>query len=214
MAPKLYLMQASPPCRAVLMVAKAIGLELDIEEVDKEALRTPEMLELNPQHTVPIFVDDDFVVWDSHAIAGYLVGQYGEDDTLYPKNDIRKRAVIDQRLHFENGVLYERCRTASYPLFTGTGDISEDDRDKLIEAYGFLEEFLNGRPWLAGDEMTIADLSILATVVSADLFIPVDGERFPQLADWLKTGKELPYFDECNADGLAKFKEMLPTPEA
>jgi glutathione S-transferase len=113
MAPKLYLMQASPPCRAVLMVAKAIGLELDIEEVDKEALRTPEMLELNPQHTVPILVDDDFVVWDSHAIAGYLVGQYGEDDTLYPKNDIRKRAVIDQRLHFENGVLYERCRTAS-----------------------------------------------------------------------------------------------------
>jgi glutathione S-transferase len=62
--------------------------------------------------------------------------------------------------------------------------------------------------------MTIADLSILATVVSANLFIPVDGDRFPQLADWLKTGKELPYFDECNADGLAKFKEMLPTPEA
>ena len=46
MAPKLYVMYASPPCRTVLMVAKAIGLELDVEEVEKEALRTPEMLEV------------------------------------------------------------------------------------------------------------------------------------------------------------------------
>ncbi|XP_044270689.1 glutathione S-transferase 1-like [Tribolium madens] len=214
MAPKLYIMQVSPPCRAVMMVAKAIGLELDIEEVEREALKTPEMLELNPQHTVPILVDEDFVVWDSHAIAGYLVGQYAEDDTLYPKGDIRKRAIIDQRLHFENGVLYERCRAVAHILFSGIGDISEDDRDKLLEAYGFLEEFLNGHPWLAGDEMTVADLSVLATLASADLFIPVEADRFPQLFDWLKTGKELPFFDECNAEGLAKFKEMLPTPES
>ena len=101
-----------------------------------------------------------------------------------------------------------------FPLFTGTGDISDDDRDKLIEAYGFLEEFLSGHPWLAGDDMSIADLSILATVATADLFIPVEADRFPQLSDWLKTGKELPYFEECNAVGLAKFKDMLPTPEA
>jgi hypothetical protein len=58
MAPKLYLMQASPPCRAVLMVAKAIGLELDIEEVDKEALRTPEMLEVGPDSPFSRFIED------------------------------------------------------------------------------------------------------------------------------------------------------------
>lgn len=66
---------------------------------------------------MPILVDDDFVLWDSHAIAGYLVGQYGADDTLYPKDDYRKRAVIDQRLHFEGGVLYERCSTAAVRIF-------------------------------------------------------------------------------------------------
>lgn len=36
----------SPPCRTVLMVAKAINLELEIEEVEKEQLKTPEMLEV------------------------------------------------------------------------------------------------------------------------------------------------------------------------
>lgn len=100
-----------------------------------------------------------------------------------------------------------------HPIFTGTGDLSDDDRDKLIEAYGFLEEFLNGHPWMAGTDLTIADLSILATLVSVELLVPVEADRFPQLSDWLNTAKELPYFEECNAEGLAKFKELLPTPE-
>lgn len=46
MAPKLYYMAASPPCRAVLMVAKAIGLELELEAVEFEQLRTEEILEV------------------------------------------------------------------------------------------------------------------------------------------------------------------------
>ncbi|CAH0546304.1 unnamed protein product [Brassicogethes aeneus] len=210
MAPKAFIMKLSPPCRAILMVAKAIGLELDIEEVEKDQLRTPEMLEMNPQHTVPILVDGDFILWDSHAISGYLVGQYGEDDSLYPKDDTKKRATIDQRLHFENGILYTRCREAALPLFMGESEIDEDVKDKLIEALGFLESFLNGHDWFAGDEVTIADLSILSTLATVELFIPVDAERFPQLDAWLKRAKDLPYFHETNAEGLQLFKEMMP----
>lgn len=36
---------------------------------------------------------------------GYLVDKYGKDDKLYPKN-LRQRAIVDQRLHFEGGVLF------------------------------------------------------------------------------------------------------------
>lgn len=37
----------------------------------------------------------------------YLVSAYSKDDTLYPK-DIRIRALIDQRLHFDLGTLSQR----------------------------------------------------------------------------------------------------------
>lgn len=37
----------------------------------------------------------------------YLVSAYAKDDTLYPK-DIRIRALIDQRLHFDLGTLSQR----------------------------------------------------------------------------------------------------------
>lgn len=56
---------------------------------------------------MPTLVEEDgYVLWDSHAIAGYLIAAYAPDDSLYPKEDIRLRATIDQRLHFDNGVLF------------------------------------------------------------------------------------------------------------
>jgi hypothetical protein len=42
----------------------------------------------------------------SRAILAYLANQYGKDDTLYPK-DAKKRAIVDQRLYFDIGSLYQ-----------------------------------------------------------------------------------------------------------
>lgn len=38
---------------------------------------------------------------------GYLVNQYGKDDSLYP-TDPQKRALVDQRLYFDAGTLQAR----------------------------------------------------------------------------------------------------------
>ncbi|XP_028176456.1 glutathione S-transferase 1-like, partial [Ostrinia furnacalis] len=46
----------------------------------------------------------------SHAICGYLVNKYGKDDRLYP-TEPRKRALIDQRLHFDSSVLFVALKT-------------------------------------------------------------------------------------------------------
>lgn len=62
---------------------------------------------MNPQHTIPTLVDNGFVIWDSHAIMSYIVSKYGKDKSLYPE-DLEKRAVVDQRLHFDSSILCTR----------------------------------------------------------------------------------------------------------
>jgi glutathione S-transferase len=45
-------------------------------------------------------------VFSSRAILGYLADQYGKDDSLYPK-DPKQRTIINQRLYFDIGTLYQ-----------------------------------------------------------------------------------------------------------
>ncbi|KAF5279733.1 hypothetical protein FQA39_LY05423 [Lamprigera yunnana] len=209
MAPKVYVKCMSPPCRAVLTVAKAIDVELEIVEVDDEFLRGSEILKLNPQHTIPILEDDDFIVWESHAINVYLITKYGKEDLLYP-TDPQVRAVIDQRMHFESGVLFPRFVDAFMPIMMGmTTQISDKCFERIDEACGFLNSFLEDRKWLAGDEVCVADASILCTMTAIEMAIPVDQEKFPNLFDWLQRGKELEFFKEVNDEILARMADFV-----
>ncbi|KDR06629.1 Glutathione S-transferase 1-1, partial [Zootermopsis nevadensis] len=160
----LYYVLPSPPCRAVMLLAKTLGLELNLKKTDllaKEQLK-PEFLKINPQHTVPTLVDDGFILWESHAILGYLVNQYGKDDSLYPKEP-KKRAVIDQRLHFDTGVLFPRL--AAFCTFVKEGKTPDADAAaKVEETFEFLNKFLEGRDWLAGSKITIADFAVVVNV--------------------------------------------------
>lgn len=58
-------------------------------------------MKLNPQHSVPVVVDEDgFVMNESRAIQAYLVDAKSTGSTLYP-TDPKARFIIDQRLYFD-----------------------------------------------------------------------------------------------------------------
>ncbi|KAF5279724.1 hypothetical protein FQA39_LY05414 [Lamprigera yunnana] len=106
MSVKLYMFNGSPPARTALITATAVGVSVDVKVIHKnEELHTPEFLKMNPQHTVPVLDDGGKYLSDSHAIAAYLVGKYGKDDSLYPK-DLHQRAVVDQRMYYAPGVRF------------------------------------------------------------------------------------------------------------
>jgi glutathione S-transferase len=105
----LYYLPASAPCRSAMMVARVLGLEVNLKLVDLMAgeQMKPEFLKINPQHNVPTIDDDGFYLNESRVICTYLIQKYAKDDTLYPK-DAAKRALVDQRLYFDMGTLYDR----------------------------------------------------------------------------------------------------------
>lgn len=109
MALKLFHTSISPPSRAVLLTIRNLGLEVEVKKLNLLAgdHLTPEFLQLNPEHKVPVLVDDDFVLTESRAIMAYLVNSRKPGSDWYP-TDPRKRAVIDQRLYYDATVVFER----------------------------------------------------------------------------------------------------------
>uniref|UniRef100_A0A0K8VWZ4 Glutathione S-transferase 1 n=2 Tax=Bactrocera latifrons TaxID=174628 RepID=A0A0K8VWZ4_BACLA len=201
--PVLYYTLRSPPCRAVLLTAAAIGLELELRltNLKERDHLTPEFLKLNPQHTIPVLDDNGTVVTDSHVINAYLVDKYSSDETLYPK-DQQKRREVDARLYFDAGHLFPRVRLMVEPIiYFGADKIQEEKIRYMKLAYDGLEKCLANAPYLCGQHLTIADLCAVASVSSAVHFAPIDEEEFPQLAAWLKRLWLLPYYKKSNQEG-------------
>lgn len=189
------------------MIAKVLNVQLNLKHIDLFAKEhpTPEFVKVNPQHTVPTLVDNDFVLWESRVILAYLVEKYGRNDSLYPK-DPKKRAIVNQRLYFDMDPLYE-----SFELFYNPQIFENQAADpelliKLEKAVELFELFLSSSTFVAGDNATIADYSIIASISPyAELY---DFSRFKNVTRWFELCQSLPGI-EINNESLKAIKKLI-----
>ncbi|CAB3229056.1 unnamed protein product [Arctia plantaginis] len=208
-APKLYHFNVSGPSRGALFAARVIGVPVEIEVINlfKKEQLNESFLKINPQHCLPTLDDDGFIIWESRAIACYLADKYGKDDQFYPK-DLKKRALVNQRLFFDSSSLYVKIRAICLPiLYFGVKEISQPLRDDLNTTLGFLETFLSDSEWVAGDSPTIADTSTYASL-SSILAVGWDISSFPNIQRWVKQCSELPGAAE-NDEGAKAFGDAI-----
>ncbi|XP_023297286.1 glutathione S-transferase 1 [Lucilia cuprina] len=201
--PVLYYTPRSPPCRAVLLTAAALGVDLDLRPMNlKEGDHlTPEFLKLNPLHTIPVLDDNGVVITDSHVICSYLADKYAVDETLYPKDKLQ-RMKVDARLYFDCGHLFPRARLMVEPvIYFGADNIAQEKVAYMQKAYDGLEKCLTSSKYLCGEDLTIADLCCIASVSTAMLFAPIEEEKFPNLKAWVDRLAELPYYKKNNQEG-------------
>lgn len=197
MAPiDFYYVPRSTMCNTIIMVAKAVGAEMNLilTELQNGEHLTPEFLKINPQHTIPTIHDNGFPLWETRAIITYLVDKYAADDSLYPK-DAQKRAIVNQRLYFDLGTLNKAFADYFYPLFRK--EPADPEKFKAIEkAFEFLDIFLEGNDFLAGDFLSVADF-MTATTVYAFTLLDTDMAKYKNVKRWLVSmDKHLPLFDE------------------
>lgn len=170
------------------------------------------MIQINPERTVPTLVDGDFILWDSHAICAYLVDKYGKDDKLYPK-DLRLRAKCNQRLFFDAASLFVRLRDISLNIFfRGGSEIPRDRVEAIFEAYEILERFLVSDPFLVGNQLTIADISVANTVLPLEMYASLQADKHSKILAWIERIKQtVPFYMEMNSKALKDVRELLQT---
>lgn len=75
----------------------------------------------------------------------------------------------------------------------------------MEEIYRLLNTFLEKTEYIAGDNLTIADFSIIASVSCGELMVPVDQAKFPKLVEWENKLKKLPCYS-AGVPGLKKWE--------
>jgi len=186
-----------------------VGVELNSIQVNTfvgEQLK-PEFVKINPQHTIPTLVDNGFVIWETRAIVVYLVEQYGKDDSLYPK-DPQKQALINQLLYFDMGTLYEAIAKYFFPLLRTGKPGTQENFEKLVAAFNLLNTFLEGQDYVAGSQLSVADIVILATVSTTEM-VEFDLEQFPNVVRWYKNAQKVTPGWDKNLESIRNAKKFL-----
>lgn len=90
----------------------------------------------------------------------------------------------------------------------GAKDIDEIQKSLLVEAYEFVEKFLENKSWIAGDSFTIADMSFITSISSWAKLVPVSNSDFPRIKAWINRVEKLPCY-EANVSGQTEFEEVV-----
>ncbi|KAJ8717507.1 hypothetical protein PYW08_005906 [Mythimna loreyi] len=209
---KIYKIDSSPPARVCVIVAELLKLDYTTQDVNLltgEHL-TPEYLEKNPMHTVPVLEDGDFVLADSHAIMAYLISKYGTaeiQEKLYP-SDLQIRATIQQRMFFETANIIAVAREIVYNLMAGKEAPTAKQIEYMNDGYSILEKYLEKSKFVACDHFTIADLSLVAVISSTNVYVPVD-PKYTKIHAWWNLLKEEDWYKNMNQPGLSQYEEWI-----
>ena len=172
----LHVFPLSPRAFKVLFAASQIGIDYKVSLVDfaKQDQKTPGFTALNPNQRMPVLEDDGFVLWESNAIVQYLASLKPESGLLPSDLKPRMTAVKWQfweTAHFDPACAIFMFERVVKPLF-GRGDASESEikrgEELLARLCPVLDGALQKTRYVAGDSLSVADISLGATLVSAD----------------------------------------------
>ena len=209
---KLYGFELSIPVNRVRLCLNAMGLDYEFVRVNPMAgeHQTKEHLKRHPAGKIPAIDDEGFTLFESNAIMKYLCRKYKSE--FYPE-EIIAQAQVDQWLDFITNHLANGFNKVLFNKFIA-GIVGADvDERSLQDGYGFIKRFLavidkqlGASTFVAGNNMTIADFSLLATVDPAEL-IDINLQDYPNVDAWRnKLLKEKFYTDMHNSFGEAMEK--------
>jgi glutathione S-transferase len=92
-------------------------------------------------------------------------------------------------------------------LRVGVKKIPSEIRESLKVLLNTLETFLTQSEWFAGDELTLADFALLASVESIKCW-GANFTEYPRLNYWYERCRPLPGFTE-NHEGARKLAEKM-----
>ncbi|KAK3501531.1 putative translation elongation factor eEF-1, gamma chain [Neurospora crassa] len=194
---KLYTYEANPRSTAILAVAKANNLDLEVIKVDLEAA-IEEYKKVNPLGKVPTFVGaDGYTLFECIAIAIYVASQ-NEKTTLLGKTKQDYASILKWLSFFNTEVLPPLA--GWYRPLLGKAPYNkkavEDAQATALKAISVAEAHLKNNTFLVGERITLADLFATGIIARGFEFFfdKAWREQYPNVTRWYTTVYNQPIY--------------------
>ncbi|XP_058066715.1 glutathione S-transferase theta-1-like [Anopheles bellator] len=223
---KLYYDLMSQPSRAlwILLEKTKIPYEKCLVNLGKGEHLTEQFKEINRFQKVPCITDSKIKLAESVAIIRYLAREYTLPDHWFPAES-RRQARVDEYLEWQHHNTRAACATFFQyvwlrPRLMGTAvDPKRADqyREQMEKCLDFIEsEYLgHGSPYIAGDEISVADLLAACEIEQAKMagYDPCAGR--PKLTEWMARVRDAtnPYYDQAHKLVYKIMPDTIPKPK-
>lgn len=175
----------------IVWLCEELGLDYELKRYQRRAdnrLAPPEYKALHPMGTAPILTDGDLVLGESGAICEYLIQAHGQG-RLAVKPGEPGFADYLYWLHFANGTLQPVVMQVRYLERVDPSDQNaplQMARERFKLVFSTLEKRLGEASFLAGHELTAADIMTVFSLTTMRLFKPYDLSPWPNILAYLQ----------------------------
>jgi len=172
---------------------KALGIPYDEVRVDLRAgdAKKPEFLALNPNAKVPLVVIDGTPVFESVAIQIALGERYGVEKGLWPALGSAEHLtaltwLVWSQVNLTAEVFRYMQNTSDYfPKEQHNPEHAAAALAEMKDLLGMLDHQLEGRGFVTGERMTLADIDMGSVLGWGLMMAKVDLGAYPNVARWL-----------------------------
>ena len=195
----IYYHPLSFPALTAIFAAEAMGISYEKKLVDltKGEHKSEDYLAINPYGKIPALKDGDFTLAESNAIARYLAVR--ENSPLYGP-DLQARAKIDQWMDFivnqvRSNVGKVQFNRVVAKMFGREGNmaIAEEGVAGVMQNLAFVEAQFETSQYLCGDDMTLADIVLIASLEPVEM-AGIDISDFPAVQAFLTAAREETFY--------------------
>jgi glutathione S-transferase len=151
-------------------------------------LSPPALTALHPMGAAPVIVDGELMLAESGAIVSYIIGVHGGGRLAYGPYHPDFAAYL-YWFHFANGNLQP---VMGRSMVLRRADLPADHKVRLAQqgrlerVFAQVETRLGESPYLAGGELTAADIMTVFSLTTMRHFQPVDLAPYPNIRAYLQ----------------------------